>query len=355
MTYSLTDVDVVNVNAMLEDIAKLNKEIKSSHILGNPALELQDERNLLIDELSGYLPISVKYEQQKIGQTQTIEVLRVCFPGVDGVNYNLVADNAFATLYADDRGESVKLSLSDARTGEMIDLNSTMLQSGSLKGTLDFLNEEGSFSGSPTKGLGYYNKALDSLVNTFAQTLNELNRPVALDANGKAIFDETVTPKEVVRLDSNPLFVTSDGSDVFTADNIRIATGWLDGDYGITASVIPTADGTIASSANDNVISILKALDEPRGFGDYKFSGDFYECYSNIENTLAIQIRSGETNLSNQLAVLDQTASSINSVSSVDLDEEGMNLMQYQQSYSAAARFMTTLNEVLDSLMTAGA
>ena len=35
----------------------------------------------------------------------------------------------------------------------------------------------------------------------------------------------------------------------------------------------------------------------------------------------------------------------------VQLDEEGMDLLHYNQSYSAAARFMTTLDEALDKLI----
>ena len=39
------------------------------------------------------------------------------------------------------------------------------------------------------------------------------------------------------------------------------------------------------------------------------------------------------------------------SVSGVDLNDEAMNLMQYQKSYSAACRLMTTLDELLDKLI----
>jgi flagellar hook-associated protein 1 FlgK len=40
-----------------------------------------------------------------------------------------------------------------------------------------------------------------------------------------------------------------------------------------------------------------------------------------------------------------------NSLSSVDLDEEGVNLLTYQKAYSAAAKLMTTLDEMLDTLI----
>ena len=39
------------------------------------------------------------------------------------------------------------------------------------------------------------------------------------------------------------------------------------------------------------------------------------------------------------------------SLSSVDFNEEGVNLLQYSKSYNAAARLMTTLDEMLDTLI----
>jgi flagellar hook-associated protein 1 FlgK len=38
-------------------------------------------------------------------------------------------------------------------------------------------------------------------------------------------------------------------------------------------------------------------------------------------------------------------------MSSVDLNEEGVNLLQYSKSYNAAARLMTTLDEMLETLI----
>ena len=55
--------------------------------------------------------------------------------------------------------------------------------------------------------------------------------------------------------------------------------------------------------------------------------------------------------LSNQILVLNQTSNSRDAISGVSLDEEGMNLLHYNQSYNAAARLMTTLDEALDKLI----
>jgi flagellar hook-associated protein 1 FlgK len=55
--------------------------------------------------------------------------------------------------------------------------------------------------------------------------------------------------------------------------------------------------------------------------------------------------------LNNQISVLNQTANTRDGISGVQLDEEGMDLMHYNQSYTAAARLMTTLDEALDTLI----
>ena len=86
--------------------------------------------------------------------------------------------------------------------------------------------------------------------------------------------------------------------------------------------------------------------------GDIRFyTGSFYNCFANIEVTLGIDISSASTMLNNQITVLNQTANSRDAISGVQLDEEGMNLLHYNQSYSAAARLMTTLDEMLDKLI----
>ncbi|MCI1931047.1 MAG: flagellar basal body protein, partial [Clostridia bacterium] len=48
---NLTKVDVPDINEILENITELNKTIKSGQINGDDALELMDQRNMLIDNL----------------------------------------------------------------------------------------------------------------------------------------------------------------------------------------------------------------------------------------------------------------------------------------------------------------
>ncbi len=115
---------------------------------------------------------------------------------------------------------------------------------GSLKGAIDMLNSEGVFDykANETRGIGYYESMLDSLADKLANTLNKLN------------------DKEKTTIKEN-LFQTSDGSSQFTASNLKIADGWLNGTYGVTATK-QTQVGTSTSGTgqNDNILLMISTI-----------------------------------------------------------------------------------------------
>lgn len=395
------DTDVKDLNATLKNIAELNTSIKNSQVLGNPALELMDERNRLLDELGSYLPINVEYKQKKIGEGYSVQVLDVSFTDSDGISHRLISDGRYGEFRTDVSGQPVTLTLTDADgyTNEVTD----KLTDGTLKGSLDFMNKSGDFDDTDFKGIGYYEKVLDSLVEKFATEFNKANQSthtsvtaadgknylVYEDANQKKVYkgddgkyyvaDATGTAPDTNNeytgdikalspvydasaTTDRPLFETIDGSNNFSALNIKIATGWMDGSYGITNSN-NQVNGIVGSTANENIVNMINMLSKEYAFTSNAtggaapgspvrfYTGSFYNCFANIEVTLGIDISSASTMLDNQITVLNQTANSRDSISGVQLDEEGMNLLHYNQSYSAAARLMTTLDEMLDKLI----
>lgn len=378
MQVGFETTDIKDLNGILENIAQLNTNIKNSQILGNPALELQDQRNLLLDELGSYLPITANYEDQTIGPDQTVEILKVNFTDTNGQIHTLVSDGRFGSFDVDIYGQPVTLTLTDTNSttkqiaGNVKDVDGKnqyvdLLGSGTIKGTLDFLNKSGDFDNSDFKGLGYYEKALDSLVRTFAEMFNEANKELKKDADGNPIQATDASGNPIFKLDENgnpttepvyeyidrPLFETPDPTKPFSASNIKVASGWLDGTYGITISNKVINNGT-GSTADENILNMVKLLDKSIDFesnGIKFYTGSFHDCFANIENTLGIDAKSANTLLENQIAVLNQTSNSRDGVSGVQLDEEGMSLLHYNQSYNAAARLMTTLDEALDKLI----
>lgn len=69
--------DVTSVNSILTQIRDLNTEIREAGIHGAKALELRDERNVLIDELSKYMKIDVSYDMEKIDEFNSVERLNI--------------------------------------------------------------------------------------------------------------------------------------------------------------------------------------------------------------------------------------------------------------------------------------
>ena len=53
-------------------------------------------------------------------------------------------------------------------------------------------------------------------------------------------------------------------------------------------------------------------------------------------------------------AVLQQLQDQRGSISGVSLDEEAANMTQYQQAYDAAARIVTTINQMMETVINMG-
>ena len=71
------DQDIQKVNDILKNIQNLNTSIRDADIRGDDALELRDSRNMLLDELSQYMDIDVKYTMEDLGAGFMVEKLTV--------------------------------------------------------------------------------------------------------------------------------------------------------------------------------------------------------------------------------------------------------------------------------------
>lgn len=326
---NMNDTDVPTVNDLLSSIANLNQTITNSQVLGNSALELIDQRNSKLDDLASYFPIDVSYTSQDYGG-KSIESVNVTLRDTDGNQYSLISGNQYGSVSLDTSDSPATFQVTDVSGTTSSDL-ADKLSAGTFKGSLEMLNADGSFSGDTTRGVGYYQTALDTMASTLAETFNTLNTS----------SDGT----------NSPLFTTSDGSSTFTASNIQVSEDWIKGN----TKIITSAKADAGSTANDNVLSMISALSSSRSFtssdGVTFFKGSFAECYNNIETNMGIDSQSNQALLDNYTSVATQISDSKDAVSAVSLDEEGIDLLQYQQSYTAAARLMTTLNDVLDTLI----
>lgn len=66
---------------------------------------------------------------------------------------------------------------------------------------------------------------------------------------------------------------------------------------------------------------------------------------------LGIEAQEATRQTQNSTALVSQVETMRQSVSGVSLDEEMSNMIKFQHAYSAAARFMTTFDQLLDKLI----
>lgn len=407
--------DLDTVNSILTSIRDLNGSIRKSQIHGGDALELKDQRNQMIDELSQYVRIDVTYAQEDLGSGLTVEKLVIKLAGNDASS-----STKNATLI--DGVYGTQVSIAQEQTGTDVDGNPIMEDSsnfdlvlsgltnandqvldgsaslalsdndlyGSLQAVRELLTETGEYASADDlavdsnaaikRGIPYYQNALDALANQFATVLNEANTLADdviyetdadgnfLDANGTITTDssEYVLKSDYAYYDGGALFSNSgNGDDTagITASNISIAKSWAGGSVHLLQS--KEAQAQEQSTDNSNLVHILYLLTSDQDYapGDIPagadspsadtpfYTGSFQGMLTNISSVLANDTKTTSAMLENYSASADELYVDRDAVSGVDLNDEAMGMMQYQKSYAAACRLMTTIDEMLDKLI----
>ena len=139
---------------------------------------------------------------------------------------------------------------------------------------------------------------------------------------------------------------------------------------------IEVKDGTITLKANDGKIDdgVLCSLvtdiqitdNQGAATGAFKmgagkiggavassniYQGNLESCYSNMEGVLGSHINTTSKIYETYATAADEINTSRDSVSGVDLNDEGIDLLQYQKSFAAACRLMTALDEAMDKVI----
>ena len=166
-------------------------------------------------------------------------------------------------------------------------------------------------------------------------------------------------------MNGGPLFSIRGDSDVtdgITASNISISHSWSEGDTKIITSYIKLFNGSTSNTTqNENVDHMLAKIEQsllynpkdlvPGAASDKLFYGSFNDMLSNMCIALGNDQRSTGVMLNSHYTLMTDVDTSRDSVSGVDLNDEAMNMMQFQKAYSAACRLMTAVDEALDRLI----
>ncbi len=182
--------------------------------------------------------------------------------------------------------------------------------------------------------LGGYLKASEQ-VQAYTDDLNTLTTTLIKAVNGQhaagAGLDGTT---------GKPFFVGTDASNISLSQAIQSSTD------AIAAATAPTPPATVAVGNGDNARAMAQIAQQAL-IGKNTLN----QAYIGQVARVGADSKAAKTQASNQDSVVTQLQNQQSAVSGVSLDEELSKMIQYQRSYQAASRFITTIDDTLDRII----
>ena len=285
-----TEMSIDDINKKLQLIHKINRQLRKQ-----PNPELLDQRDRILDELSKQLNIKIK--EKSNGE------VNIYSDGILLVSYDTMNELKMVTV-TEEGNSKIQIQLKDSGYQLQVD-------NGELASLVEFYNE----------GLPAYKEKLDTLARILAQKVNELHRQGEnLDGTG--------------------------GLDFFAADITGISDFRVNQVIVENASLIATrplggaeGDGSIAQQISDLQFASLFS------------EGTTNDYYQSFLTRLGNQLQESEFLGNSQEMIVQQLKNQRDSVTGVSMDEEMTHMVQYQQAYEAAAKVITTVDEMMATVM----
>lgn len=338
------EVKTNQINSIMQTIATLNREIMRIEGFGNNANDLRDQRDLLTDELSGIINITVQETPQgytiNMGNTNLLtgdQPVQVTVDALLGAytSGELNSGEIFGMIVSRDVYVSDYIS--------QLDQMANAIANGEVTITLPkgVVLPEGTVLNGIT-----YTGANRTLATDITVTVNGLNGLHKLGYE----FGTPITS-------GVDFFTAKPGYTGITAASFQLNPA-IDEDPSKIATSLRTegtgADETVIKGNNDLAILIAGLRDTSftfSGAGSVISSGTVDDYFRSVVGQLGVQTKEAQRQAENQHVILAQVENRRHSVSSVSLDEEMANMIKFQHAYNAAARAMTTVDEMLDRII----
>ncbi len=329
------------INRLIKDIAALNETIIYQHNTNvGTSSGLLDQRDILIDQLSEYIPVEVT-DNPNGGDTIMLG------------NFQLLAGT-------DVRGE-FKINLGDTNNPTIVSFES---ESGNvwssnvkdLLGTSGKLGAVLTLGGDSTSELTVKSMLdnLDTLANEIATQINniQLKHEAGPPPMTSACYDSTTGKLKTA---TEAIFTTKDGSSSFNALNITVNENLFQNPHEIaTAYVEAKDDSTWEVAAEDEIGNNYTA----QAFLDLRqeklagLKGQTFEDYNTMITTdFGSKYNSAKIALETSETIYNSAYDQRESKMGVNIEEELVDLVKYQRAYEASARLFTVSNEILQTLV----
>ncbi|WP_221566971.1 flagellar hook-associated protein FlgK [Alkalihalobacillus sp. TS-13] len=325
------------ISSIAEQINDLNRQIGELEPHGYLPNDLYDKRDLLVDQLS--------------------ELANVKVSKVDSGGDDLeIAEGKYTIQLVDDSGTAI---------GTLVDgekLNWNELKVGYQDGkantfTLTEYDKDGNATGKAPEAINYTAKGqllgqieahnevypemlskLDEMAYQFVEAFNAQHQA------GKGLDDSTGL--NFFNIPDRTDGTKVDASDWSGAASLIKLDANITGDSGLN-KIAASSDGNDGDGSNALLLSDVK--DETLTFQ----SGDatFQSFYEGAIGEMAVDTQQANRLKGNSETLKQSVEERRQSVSGVSLDEEMTRMMQFQHAYNAAARNITSIDEMLDRII----
>ena len=434
---------VDSVNSYAKQIAGLNKQINTLETTGESANDLRDRRNLLVDELSNIVDISVSEQKLGIGETgicsYTIKIgestlvdtydfhTMTVVPrpekhyqaDIEGLydivwdsnqTYNpLVNGGRLQALYEmrDGNNQQYFHGTTSASYGDetitVIDtsVNKTEQLHIAPSGIIQVGNREYKYTGFQVsvdedgkyvyefsldeglkkdvdeievnigqsiayKGIAYYMQQLNEFARVYTKAFNDIHK-AGVDLNNRPGLDyfnsrDKVSGDNYVfdysEEDAENGIIISSKTGLYAVEDQEVNYGSY---YFVTASglcvtdeiyhdptkLVTASDVINGESQNDIVMKLIALKSDTKMFKQGTPSGFMQSLIAE----LGIDSAKAKSFMQNQEDILSTVNNQRLSVSGVDIDEESMNLVRYQNAYNLSAKVISTMDQCYDRLI----
>ena len=174
------------------------------------------------------------------------------------------------------------------------------------------------------------------------------------DANGDTIYDDEGIPVPALDANGNKVLVLDeDGNPKLAYDKFGKKIPERNADGSIVYETVDQPSSGIVNLQNTNVKYLFSQFDNKNiTFGNcHDFSGSFFEYVSFISNRLGQTIEYEVSRYETAVITVDELLDARDDVSAPQMDEEGINMLNYTKWYNASARMVTALDDMLDKLI----
>jgi flagellar hook-associated protein 1 FlgK len=387
--------EVGEINSLINDISQLNSSIHENETVeGFNANDLRDRRDLLVNRLSEKVDINVTTEEDgqidiTLGNGQPLVLKQQGFSLATSINGNNKGFKDVNLTNTNGNLINITSSLIGGKLKGLVDMRDTELDS-----TLDSLDRLAAGFIQEVNRVhkdGVGNDGSSGLDFFTSLTPTSLANTSNLGTASVSIFNGSPTTVSVDKYE-----ISFTGSNSFTLNNLT--TGLASGTFTFTngnplnlaGGLSTTISGSAAAgdkiefsvsenasrtaSVSNNVKTNLQriaagktlagdgqnALELSNLQNSLTFNGTslqsgsgaftFSDVYNSIITGVAVKSSSARLNADQQEGIQLQLSNRRESRSGVSIDEEMVNLIKFQQAFNAAARIITTVEEMLNTL-----